>query len=306
MARRPRFFAPGILYHVIVRGNHKQKTFLSPQDYEVYGERLARYRNKFHVSLHAFCLMPNHVHLLLECAEEPLSKFMQGIQQSYTQYFNRVYKKVGHLFQGRYKAIICDKDEYLLTLVRYIHLNPVRSKLVERPEQYKYSGHRVFLKGKATNVVDPTFVLKLMGGRRSYKRFVLDGLGDGHQEEYYELRGQQILGADEFERELKKESEGKNEPQNKKPLSKVFELMAQGMRVDPQVLRGPDRSWKVSKIRIVLVYVLIRRLGFGVSEVAAYLKRDPTTLTSLVSRLSNRTQSERALREEIERLSRIV
>jgi REP element-mobilizing transposase RayT len=85
MARRPRFFAPGVLYHVIVRGNHKQKTFFSPQDYEVYSERLTRYRNKFHVSLHAYCLMPNHVHLLLECAEEPLSKFMQGIQQSYTQ-----------------------------------------------------------------------------------------------------------------------------------------------------------------------------------------------------------------------------
>ena len=306
MARRPRFFAPGVLYHVIVRGNHKQKTFLSAQDYEVYSERLARYRNKFHVSLHAFCLMPNHVHLLLECAEEPLSKFMQGIQQSYTQYFNRAYKKVGHLFQGRYKAIICDKDEYLLTLVRYIHLNPVRSKLVERPEQYKYSGHRVFLKGKPTNVVDPTFVLNLMGGRRSYERFVLDGLGDGHQEEFYELRDQQILGADEFERELKKESEGKNEPRNKKPLGKVFELVAQGMRVDPQVLRGPDRSWKVSKLRTLLVYVLIRRLGFGVSEVAAYLKRDPATLIALVSRLSNRTQSELALREEIERLTKIV
>ena len=306
MARRPRFFAPGVLYHVIVRGNHKQKTFFSPQDYEVYSERLTRYRNKFHVSLHAYCLMPNHVHLLLECAEEPLSKFMQGIQQSYTQYFNRAYNKVGHLFQGRYKAIICDKDEYLLALVRYIHLNPVRSNLVERPEQYKYSGHRVILKGKPTNVMDPTFVLKLMGGRRSYGRFVLDGLGDGHQEEYYELRDQQILGPEEFERELKKESEGRNEEQNKKPLGKVFESVAQRMKVDPQVLRGPDRSWKVSKIRTVLVYVLIRRFGFGVREVAAYLKRDPTTLTTLVSRLSNRTQSERALREEIERLAKIV
>lgn len=306
MARRPRLFVPGVLYHVIVRGNHQQKTFVSPQDYDVYNDRLAWYRNKFHVSLHAFCLMPNHVHLLLECAEEPLSKFMQGIQQSYTQYFNRTYKKVGHLFQGRYKAIICDKDEYLLALVRYIHLNPVRSKLVERPEQYKYSSHCVFLKGKPTNVVDPTFVLKVMGGRKSYERFVLDGLWEGHREEYYELRDQQILGADEFARELKKETRGEYDAQEKKPLGKVVELVAQRMRVDPQVLRGPDRSWKVSKIRTLLVYVLIRRLGFSVREVADYLKRDPTTLTTLASRLSSRTQKERALREEIERLARIV
>jgi len=306
MARRPRFFAPGVLYHVIVRGNHQQKTFFSSQDYEVYNDRLARYRNKFHVSLHAFCLMPNHVHLLLVCAEEPLSKFMQGIQQSYTQYFNRTYKKVGHLFQGRYKAIICDKDEYLLALVRYIHLNPVRSKLVERPEQYKYSGHCVFLKGKPTNVVDPTFVLKVMGGRKSYERFVLDGLREGHKEAYYELRDQQILGADEFARELKKETRGTYEAQEKKPIGKVLELVAQRIRVDPQVLRGPDRSWQVSKKRTLLVYVLIRRLGFGVGEVADYLRRDPTTLTTLVSRLSNRTQREQALREEIESLARIV
>jgi len=231
---------------------------------------------------------------------------MQGIQQSYTQYFNRTYKKVGHLFQGRYKAIICDRDEYLLALVRYIHLNPVRAKLVERPEQYKYSGHCVFLKGRPTNVVDPTFVLKVMGGRKSYERFVLDGLREGHKEEYYELRDQQFLGADEFARELKKETRGIYEAREKKPVGKVLELVAQSMRVDPQVLRGPDRSWQVSKKRTLLVYVLIRRLGFGVKEVADYLRRDPTTLTTLVSRLSNRTQREQALREEIERLAKIV
>jgi putative transposase len=74
--------------------------------------------------------MPNHVHLLVEVSSEPLSKFMQGLQQAYTQYFNRRHNKVGHLFQGRYHAILCDKDEYLLSLVRYIHLNPVRAKMV--------------------------------------------------------------------------------------------------------------------------------------------------------------------------------
>jgi putative transposase len=79
---------------------------------------------------------PNHVHLLLESGSDPLGKFMQGLQQSYTQYFNRRYRKVGHLFQGRYKAIICAKDKYLLALLRYIHLNPVRARLVERHEGY--------------------------------------------------------------------------------------------------------------------------------------------------------------------------
>lgn len=84
MARRPRVFAPGVLYHVISRGNQRQKTFLTDQDCQAYRERLARYREKYGVTLYAYCLMPNHVHLLLECSDEPLGKFMQGLQQSYT------------------------------------------------------------------------------------------------------------------------------------------------------------------------------------------------------------------------------
>ncbi len=306
MARPPRLLASGVLYHVIVRGNHKQETFYTPQDYETYMERLARYRSKYRLSIYAFCLMPNHVHLLLECSEEPLSKFMQGVQQSYTQYFNRAHKTVGHLFQGRYKAIICEKEEYLLTLVRYIHLNPVRSKLVERPEQYNYSGHRMCLTGESSNVLDSTYVLNLLGGRGAYETFVLDGLEEGHKESYYELHDQRFLGADEFARGLKEKSEGKMKSVKKKTLGKVMVEAARRLRITPEALRGPDRNWKVSRVRTVLAFLLIRRLGFSVNEVANYLRRDPTTMSSLVSRLSVQMQRDLALQEEVERLSRIV
>jgi len=89
--------------------------------------------------LYAFALMPNHLHLLMETAEIHLSKIMQGLQQSYTAYFNRKYEVEGHLFQGRYKAILCDGDAYLLTLLKYIHLNPVRAKISGRPDEYLWS-----------------------------------------------------------------------------------------------------------------------------------------------------------------------
>ncbi|MEE9569069.1 MAG: transposase, partial [Candidatus Binatia bacterium] len=101
MARRPRLFASGLLYHVIVRGNQRQKTFRTAEDYQTYLKRVASYQKKCGVSIFAYCLMPNHAHLLLETGSVPLSKFMQGLQQSYTQYFNLRYRKVGHLFQGR-------------------------------------------------------------------------------------------------------------------------------------------------------------------------------------------------------------
>ena len=100
--------------------------------------------------------MPNHVHLLVESSREPLAKFMQGLQQSYSQYFNLHHRKSGHVFQGRYKAIVCDKDEYLLQLIRYIHLNPVRAGMVKEPEKYLYSGHRAYLQGKASETIDPS------------------------------------------------------------------------------------------------------------------------------------------------------
>ena len=198
MARRPRLLASGVLYHVIVRGNHRQKTFLNESDYQAYLERLGRYRKRLAVTVYAYCLMPNHVHLLVETGSQPLSRFMQGLQQSYTQYFNRKHHKVGHLFQGRYKAIVCDKDEYLLGLVRYIHLNPIRANMVQKLDAYPYSGHRHYVEGRVSEVLEPGRVLDLLGGRAGYRRFVLEGLKEGHREDYYQVEDQRFLGAEEF------------------------------------------------------------------------------------------------------------
>ena len=123
MARRPRLFAAGLLYHVIVRGNQRQKTFTAESDYQAYIERLARYRKKYDYVLHAYCLMPNHVHLLVESSEQPLAKFMQGLQQSYSQYFNLRHGKTGHVFEGRYKAILCQKGaDYRVRLLQIDYL----------------------------------------------------------------------------------------------------------------------------------------------------------------------------------------
>ena len=248
MARRPRLFAPGILYHVIVRGNYRQKTFLNGRDYEAYLERLARYRKRFGVTIYAYCLMSNHVHLLLETGSEPLSKFMQGLQQSYTQYFNRKHRKMGHLFQGRYKAIVCEKDEYLLTLVRYIHLNPIRAKLVQRLADYPYSGHPEYCGVRASEALETSRVLNMVGGRQSYQRFIQDGLRDGHREEYYAVKDQRFLGEERFIEKLKaRVDEEPERPRSKKTAMIAFRHAARALEVDPEVLSGVDRSWQMSR-----------------------------------------------------------
>ena len=195
---------------------------------------------------------------------------MQGLQQSYSQYFNLHHRKSGHVFQGRYKAIVCDKDEYLLQLIRYIHLNPVRAGMVKEPEKYLYSGHGAYLQGKASETIDPSKVLSVMGGRARYRAFVSDGIKDGHREEFYEVSDQRFLGADGFGEKLQDEHE---EPRAKKrrPLEKVVQELSQLLAVQPQVLRSADRSWRVSQARTKIGYILVRRQGYALDNEEAEL-----------------------------------
>lgn len=118
MARKPRIEYEGALYHVITRGNQRQKIFRDKDDYLKYLEVLTHYKEQYGFYLYAYLLMSNHVHLLIETQEISLSKILQGINQKYTMYFNWRYRTVGHLFQGRYKAFLCDRDEYLLSLIK--------------------------------------------------------------------------------------------------------------------------------------------------------------------------------------------
>ena len=141
MARKPRIEFEGALYHVITRGNQRQQIFNATEDYERYLKILEDYKLRYDFLIYAYILMENHVHLLMETKEVPLSKILQGINQRYTMYFNRRYATVGHLFQGRYKAMLCERDSYLLSLVQYIHMNPVRLGRAKSPAAYPWSSH---------------------------------------------------------------------------------------------------------------------------------------------------------------------
>jgi putative transposase len=306
MARRPRVFAPGLLYHVIVRGNQRQATFLSEGDYAAYLERLATYRQKHGVTVWAFCLMPNHVHMLLETSGSPLAKFMQGLQQSYTQHFNRIHEKVGHVFQGRYKAIVCEKERYLVALIRYIHLNPVRAKLVRHPEEYAYSGHRAYLTGEATTVLDPTTGLAVFGGRRAYRRFVADGMGEGHQGGYYEVEDQRFLGTERFVTQMQAPVPEEPARRPTKSVTSAVKTVATALQVDPVALKSSDRSWTVSRQRTLVAYVLVRRKGYRVGEVAAQMGRDVATMSVLLSRFTDRLQRDPSLQKWVEQVVKNV
>jgi REP element-mobilizing transposase RayT len=178
MVRRPRIEFEGAFYHVITRGNQRQRVFKTEKDYAKYLEILADYKDRYEYFLYAYVLMNNHVHLLMETQVAPLSKILQGINQRYTLYFNRKYRTVGHLFQGRYKAILCDKDEYLLSIIKYIHLNPVRAEVAKSPEEYRWSSHHIYTGNTdEKGIVDTEEVLRIFSeniirARSQYKDYM--------------------------------------------------------------------------------------------------------------------------------------
>ena len=203
MARKARAEVEGGLYHVITRGNNRQQIFNVPTDCEKFLSLLAIQKTKLPFFLYAYCLMPNHVHLLIEREADAVGRIMHRVLTGYSQYYNRGYSRVGHLLQGRYKAILCQSDEYLTELVRYIHLNPVRANMVSRPEQYRYSGHRAYLGLDAAGLVDADPVLRHFGAkknlaREAYSQFVSAGMRLGHRDELYTVGDGRILGNEEF------------------------------------------------------------------------------------------------------------
>lgn len=145
MPRPPRGLIVQAFVHVTARGNRGFPLYLDPRDYESFLGRLERHAAVHAVRVHAYCLMTNHFHLLLEAGELPISKGMQSLLARYAEYVNRRYRYRGHLFGGRFWSKVCPSDEYFLAVLRYVHRNPVRARLVTNPEEYPWSSHRVYL-----------------------------------------------------------------------------------------------------------------------------------------------------------------
>jgi putative transposase len=206
--RKPRLEIEGGLYHVITRGNNRQLIFGSDDDRHRFLLQLGHQKAKLSFYLYAYCLMPNHIHLLVERREDSISRVMQRLLTAYSQYHNRKYRKSGHLLQGRYKAILCQSDQYLAELVRYIHLNPVRARMVRRPQDFRYSSHRAYLGLDESPLVDCEPLLRHFGATKTLARerfglFVRAGMKLGHREEFYRADEGRILGSEEWVAETK-------------------------------------------------------------------------------------------------------
>lgn len=155
MPRKARLILNNACYHVMARGNQKQKTFFEKADFSKYLDLLKHYKREYKFELYGYCLMPNHVHLILQIKEgRQLGKLMQGLNLTYAMWFNAKYNKVGHLWQGRYKSMVVENSEYLLECIKYIELNPVRSDLCKSPFDFAWSSWQSRLGFKNDGLLD--------------------------------------------------------------------------------------------------------------------------------------------------------
>jgi REP element-mobilizing transposase RayT len=297
---------PGGLYHVISRGNQRQSIYKDDEDYRRFQTLLSEVVKRYSITLYAYVLMPNHFHLLLEVSRAPLSKVMQSLLYRYTRLYNQRYRKVGHLFQGRYRAILCDRDNYLMELIRYLHLNPVRAGMISDPSRYRWSSHRDYLQVKAGTGLAVERGLAMWGLRRrqsvrAYRQFIREGLTDGHRREYYEVKEQRYLGDESFLEIVHQAIDEREEsPPVKIPMQDIIQEIARGAGVSGNILLNKGRGRTGSRLRAEAAFVGREVGGFTLTEAAKYLRRDLSTISLAVKRLEEQLGSDRHQRVRIE------
>jgi putative transposase len=311
MARKPRLLYPGALYHAILRGNNGRVIFFDDQDRTRFYLLLQEGIERFGHRIHAFCLMTNHVHLAIQMGEIPLSRILQNLSFRYTRWMNWRQKGSGHLFQGRYKAVVVDADTYLQELIRYVHLNPVRAGIVKEPEGYLWSGHRAYLGLEmipwlTTDWVLSQFSKRLTLARRAYRRFVHEGKGGLHQEEYHRGLGgdSRILGDDDFmDRMLGRKP---MRPRPKASLDGIMQEVCRYYHLDEKDFLVPGKDRGLSEARWMAGW-LAMELGVGtLSQLSIRTGRDVTTLSAGVKRLQIRSRTNSKIADAMKSLLKAV
>ena len=318
MPRQPRLDAPGALHHVIGRGIDSIKIFRNRKDREDFLERLADLCRVKALSVYAWALISNHFHLLLRTGNQPLSNSMRKLLTGYVVNYNARHKRYGHLFQNRYKSIICENDPYLLELTRYIHLNPLRAGLVknlEELERYQWCGHSAIIATVKREWQDTETVLAYFGKRRKraiekYEHFIGEGIEAGSRPELVggglirSLGGwsqvlslrrvgskvfsdERILGSSEFVNNVIADAEEKAKETLRLTL-KISDLpslaleVCEGEGVDEAELRSGLRKRQVVKSRRIFCQIAVKKMGYSGADVARFLGIN----TSAVNRLA--------------------
>ncbi len=286
MARPLRIEYENALYHVTSRGNAKQPIYLDDQDRKIYLDILSQVVERYKWICHAYCLMDNHYHLIVETPQANLSRGMRQLNGVYTQKFNWHHQRVGHIFQGRYKAIVVEKEAYLLELTRYVVLNPVRAEMAQNPEDWPWSSYRATAGlGDLPEFLTVDWVLGQFSDQRRqaqdlYRVFVEEGRGEKLMEE---IKGGIFLGSKAFVEKLGPRLE---ERVSEKEFPKVQRLAARPAL--GQVFQGGNKG-EISE-RDRLIYKAVHDYGYTLREVGEFLGLHYSTVSKACVRARTANQ----------------
>jgi REP element-mobilizing transposase RayT len=323
MPRRARLDAPGTLHHVMVRGIERGKIVNDVTDRKDFVRRLAELAVGTKTAIYAWALMSNHAHILLRSSEYGLSGLMRRLLTGYAIFYNRRHRRWGHLFQNRYKSIICEEDAYFKELIRYIHLNPLRAKLVKtlaQLDRYRWCGHSVLMGRVKNDWQNRDYVLKWFGpkqaeAKKAYRKYVQKGINEGRRPDLVggglirslggwsavkavrrsvdrELSDERILGSGEFVKQVIKEAESQIKYQLpvKEHHQKIDELIAKlckNGKVSIEELRSGSRRKEVSGVRARIAIGLVKNQGVALAEVARRLGVSTSAISKIIKRARN-------------------
>ena len=278
MTRPLRIEFKGAVYHITSRGNARQAIFLDEKDFADFLGVLCSVVKRYHFILHAYCLMNNHYHLLIETPYGNLSRGMRQLNGLYTQRFNQRHQRVGHLLQGRYRAILVDKDNYLLELCRYVVLNPVRAKIVKDPKDWEWSAYQAIIGHKGIPCLTTDWILSQFGkeqkaASRGYQAFVHSGIKA--ESPLKAIKGQLFLGQENFIDKIKHLIRGK---ENLKEIP----------RKQRYVTRPPLNEvlkYKDKKSKDQAMYEAHQQYSYTLKDIAEYIGVHYTTVSRAIKKI---------------------
>lgn len=310
MARPLRIEYPGAYYHIVQKGNEGREIFTSDNDKERFLSYLEDLNIRYHVMIHTYCLMDNHYHLLIETPEANLVKAMHTLNTSYTVYFNKRRGRGGHLFQGRYKSILVQANEYLHHLSRYIHLNPVRANIVREARDYIWSSYRFFiLESKIPTWLTTDFILSCFDkdtqkAKALYKDFVLRGIGQQPAVIRNNITAGFILGNNDFVKWVKETFIQHRQEDEEVPVLRQLKT-----RISPEEIKGKvEREIKDKGLaRKLGVYLSRKYTGRKLKDIASiYGKIGDTGISQIYCRVETARENDNSLDSLIRRLEKKI
>ena len=311
MPRSPRYHAPGAVHHVMIRGNQGRPIFFSDEDRCKCCLLLQEGIERFGHRIHAFCLMKNHIHLAIQEGDDGLSKAIQNFSFRYAQRVNRIRKEVGHVFQGRFKAVRVDSRKYLLQLVRYIHLNPVRAGMVKKPEEYKWSGHNAYMGKDPLVWLERDYILSNLSDERSeairqYNEFIYAGIEVDPEFDFETGSQAGILGDDNFIKEVLKEVDSKRCQEERVTVSELIKELCSRYKVSSHELASSSKLKELSHVRGMLASLVRGSPNLKLVDLGKTLNRDPAGLCHLAIRFEKRCNDRKELKLEMEGLKKAL